>query len=258
MSRNASAVPYRGQVQIGHRYGLLQVMGIVSERLGKTLSYAICLCDCGRTAKVLTGNLGRSNTRSCGCQKKVRARRLYNPPPEKLMAETARLAITSEVKPIDLIPGYLASADGLIYSYCDQFGLRKYGCFLQANNGRNAAEDAMDECLDMAVYLQQLVVEWEAMKAENARLLAAIRKHRDQRGDDRCWMDDEELYAILPEGYNPPKRDTAVELANCERFIASRRHPRTEYVSPEREIVRLRAQVADYEALLAHFRGDKT
>jgi hypothetical protein len=71
-------------------------------------------------------------------------------------------------------------------------------------------------------------------------LLAAIRKHRDQRGDDRCWRDDEELYRVLPEGYTPPARDSAVELENCKRFIACRQSPSTEYVSPEREIERLK------------------
>ena len=68
---------------------------------------------------------------------------------------------------------------------------------------------------------------------------SAIRKHRDQRGDDRCWMDDEELYKVLPEGFTPPPRDTTVELKNCERYIASRQAPQSVYVSPQREIERL-------------------
>lgn len=76
------------------------------------------------------------------------------------------------------------------------------------------------------------------------RLRAAIRNHRDQRGDDKCWEDDERLYAILPEGFTPPARDSAVELANCERYIACRHNPATEYVSPEREIERLRTNLA--------------
>lgn len=67
----------------------------------------------------------------------------------------------------------------------------------------------------------------------------AIRAHRDQRGDDRCFEDDETLYSVLPEGYTPPAREVAVELSFCEKFIRSRRHPRTEYVSPQREIERL-------------------
>jgi hypothetical protein len=81
--------------------------------------------------------------------------------------------------------------------------------------------------------------------AEVRRLQAAVRHHRDQRGDDRCWMDDEELYRALPEGFTPPPRDSRVELANCERYIASRHNPGTEYVSPEREIERLRAELKD-------------
>lgn len=72
----------------------------------------------------------------------------------------------------------------------------------------------------------------------------AVRKHRDQRGDDRCWVDDEELYKALPEGYEAPERDCRVELALCERYIASRHHPGTEYVSPQRRIEELEAESA--------------
>ncbi len=74
------------------------------------------------------------------------------------------------------------------------------------------------------------------------KLQDAIRKHRDQRGDDRCWRDDEELYKVLPEGHTPPERDTSVELKNCQEFINSRQHPGTKYVSPEREIETLRKE----------------
>lgn len=77
---------------------------------------------------------------------------------------------------------------------------------------------------------------------EVARLQAAIRKHRDYRGDDRCWMDDVELYSVLPEGYTPKTHDTFVELENCKRYIERRHSPGTEYVSPQREIERLRLQ----------------
>ena len=73
-------------------------------------------------------------------------------------------------------------------------------------------------------------------------LLAAIRRHRDYRGDDRCYLNDGELYAVLPEGDTRPATDTAVTLENCQRFIARRQQGR-EYVSPEREIERLRAVI---------------
>jgi hypothetical protein len=48
------------------------------------------------------------------------------------------------------------------------FGLAKYGTPLQANNGRDALVDALEEILDAAAYLCQAVIErdgklpWEA------------------------------------------------------------------------------------------------
>jgi hypothetical protein len=41
--------------------------------------------------------------------------------------------------------------------------VRRYGTKLQAGNGRNALQDAYDECLDMAVYLKQAIVEQDSL-----------------------------------------------------------------------------------------------
>ena len=62
----------------------------------------------------------------------------------------------------------------------------------------------------------------ERQRAEAAE--AAIRKHRDQKADDRCWMDDLELYALLPEEGTADNRvgDKEAMLANCRRFIERR------------------------------------
>ena len=79
---------------------------------------------------------------------------------------------------------------------------------------------------------------------EHDALLYAIRRHRDYRGDDRCHLDDGELYTMLPEGDTRPARDTAVTIENCLRYIQCRQQGR-EYVSPEREIERLRALLED-------------
>ena len=81
---------------------------------------------------------------------------------------------------------------------------------------------------------------------EVERLRAAIRKHRDYRGDDRCYQDDAELYAVLPEGDTRPTSDTAVTIENCAKYIIYRQQGR-EYVSPQREIERLRARVKALE-----------
>jgi hypothetical protein len=67
-------------------------------------------------------------------------------------------------------------------------GERKYGERLRAFNGRNPLQDAYEEALDMANYLKQALVEWEAMKAELERLRAACRQiaelpHSNPSGD---------------------------------------------------------------------------
>ena len=82
------------------------------------------------------------------------------------------------------------------------------------------------------------------------RLVDAIRTHRDQRGDDRCFLDDETLYAVLPEGYTPPVRDVSVELALCAKYIASRHNPATVYTSPQRRIEQLEKDVSSLRARL--------
>src|SRR3990167_8144909 len=85
------------------------------------------------------------------------------------------------------------------------------------------------------------VDEW----AEYCRTLeTAIRKHRDSwlAGDDKCWKDNEELYKVLPEGYEPPVRDTLCELVNCEKYVASCHDPRVTYISPQRRIEELESE----------------
>lgn len=74
-------------------------------------------------------------------------------------------------------------------------------------------------------------------------LEAAIRRHRDERGDDRCAADDGTLYAVLPEGDTRPERETLVTIENCEKYIACRQTGR-EYVSPQRRIEELEEVVA--------------
>ncbi len=87
--------------------------------------------------------------------------------------------------------------------------------------------------------------EMAAVCAERDRLLAAVRRHRDQKGDDRCWLDDDALYAALPEGHPADRlKELALHrpeemLPNCVRFLNSRQPGGVPYVSPQREIERL-------------------
>ena len=82
------------------------------------------------------------------------------------------------------------------------------------------------------------------LKAEILRLRMGIRQHRDQRLDDRCWMDDFELYEILPEGLEPSYVDLRllpkeVMMANCDRFTTCR----TLAATPEEAITTYRNQL---------------
>lgn len=78
-----------------------------------------------------------------------------------------------------------------------------------------------------------------------AILVFAIRAHRDSylSGDNKCWKDNEELYKLLPEGYEPPKRDTLCELENCKKYIESCHDPRVEYISPQLRIEALEKEL---------------
>ena len=62
------------------------------------------------------------------------------------------------------------------------------------------------------------------MSNEVELLKNAIRKHRDQKADDRCVFDDEELYSVLNEPIPCDRRVGSKEemLKNCKRFIETR------------------------------------
>lgn len=99
--------------------------------------------------------------------------------------------------------------------------------------------------------------ERDAALAEVERLKAAIRNHRDQRGDSRCWLDDAELYGVLgdPESRaqdsSLPPRDEFLE--SCRRFYERRRAPQDSDPTPgcmtiaelEAEVERLKAELAE-------------
>jgi hypothetical protein len=78
----------------------------------------------------------------------------------------------------------------------------------------------MDEDLDQ--------MDEASLRAEAKKLRAAIRYHKDQKGDDRCWVDDLRLYEALPEGaagHDSTLPTEEVFLENCKRFCRSRQVP---------------------------------
>lgn len=64
----------------------------------------------------------------------------------------------------------------------------------------------------------------ERQQARIDKLEAAIRQHRDQKADDRCWEDDERLYDILGGEKKADHRvgDKLAMVKNCIRFIETR------------------------------------
>ncbi|MFG3711001.1 hypothetical protein [Micromonospora sp. NPDC047730] len=59
---------------------------------------------------------------------------------------------------LDAIPPVAADVSADLLDR-EQLGIERYGTYLQANNGRDALRDAYEECLDLAVYLKQAIVE---------------------------------------------------------------------------------------------------
>lgn len=90
----------------------------------------------------------------------------------------------------------------------------------------------------------------DTLRYELERLREGIRAHRDTKGDNRCWRDDETLYDLLPERFTPTANDTYIELANCIRYIESRQNPNTVYKSPQDEIDRLNTEVKRLENII--------
>lgn len=71
--------------------------------------------------------------------------------------------------------------------------------------------------VDIAAEFEQRVAELEA----------AIKKHKAQKQDDRCWLDDLELYAVLgesvPEDLSLPPKECF--LHSCEKYWNFRQKP---------------------------------
>lgn len=55
------------------------------------------------------------------------------------------------------------------------------------------------------------------LETDYNRIKDAIRDHRDARGDDRCWVDDVDLYKSLGEEVPEPE---ALALPNKEAFLS--------------------------------------
>ena len=84
------------------------------------------------------------------------------------------------------------------------------------------------------------------LSQEVQRLRAAVTEHHAQKADDRCWEDDDRLYAAF--GLPPVDRsigDPTAMLENCKRFIKQRCEgggPWKSYAELEAEVERLKEE----------------
>ena len=96
-------------------------------------------------------------------------------------------------------------------------------------------------------------LEIESLRQQVTDLRAAIIKHRSQKADDRCWMDDQELYAALGDGDLGDNRvgDPHAMWTNCATFIAKRcavGGPWKSYAELEAEFAALKKLCAEQES----------
>ena len=97
-------------------------------------------------------------------------------------------------------------------------------------------------------------------KLEYEKLLAAVKKHHQQRSDDRCWMDDYELYkeAGLP-SHDPSVGNGYDMLLNCVRFVRQRCTPGgwPTYAQLEGQIAQLKQTLVEKEQELQVLRQSR-
>ena len=108
-----------------------------------------------------------------------------------------------------------------------------------------------DRSASWVLVCEQYIKRWAVYKLLELR--AAIRTHRDERGDDRCWIDDQTLYAILGDGNlgDNTVGDPEAMRKNCDRFIANRCQAGggwKSYKELEDEIAELKKRLAQAES----------
>lgn len=64
-------------------------------------------------------------------------------------------------------------------------GIQRYGSALMTHNGRDAVQDALEEAVDLAVYLKQVQMETEDRKREVEVLRAEVAAAREFAGEMR-------------------------------------------------------------------------
>ncbi len=119
---------------------------------------------------------------------------------------------------------------------------------MEDNSGTDVVRQKLEDAL-LAAYSKGFL-DGRVLEANGivSRVTAAVKEHHDQKADDRCWMDDDKLYAAV--GLSPPDRrvgDKAAMLENCKRFVSNR----CDGGGPWKSYRELEAELADCKHQLA-------
>jgi hypothetical protein len=93
------------------------------------------------------------------------------------------------------------------------------------------------------------------------RLEVAVRRHRDERGDSRCWRDDDDLYAALPEGATV-KADTSLPpesefLESCARHCRQFWHNRQRLEDKDKALMPCEMTITQLETEVARLTAER-
>ena len=83
----------------------------------------------------------------------------------------------------------------------DEFGRRKYGTTLQADNGRDPLVDAYQEALDLAVYLRQAIEERKHTQVD-AAIAMAVRYGGIDGAHHKTWVIDQMVRLLAGSRYD--------------------------------------------------------
>lgn len=97
----------------------------------------------------------------------------------------------------------------------------------------------------------------EEAQNEIARLKNAIKTHRDARGDDRCWIDDLDLYKALGEDEVPKEAQLSLPvlpafMSRCAKYWEQRQAPKNEPWVTVEELVNVMTEVKKLADTMAY------
>lgn len=103
------------------------------------------------------------------------------------------------------------------------------------------------------------MVEDSRMKARVEILESGIRQHRDEKGNDRCWLDDQRLYALLPEGPPEPQALPPIHefIPNCVKYYYQRQPEQPEVLRREETRLKILARDLNYWLIENGGRGER-